>query len=260
MADYSQMFSNPWLNMGLGILSANKPGASFGEAVGGGGLLGMQNYQQQQAYQQQQELLKRNLAEEEAARQQDLARQQAMSQFFGQQDPRLAQLAQFDPSAAVGAWRDQAFPKKPEAPTGMRVGPNGEWEYDPNYLAGQERLRAAGASSPVTQVVLPGDTSVFNKKIQEGQKITEGNMKKPRKVVDDYLNIAGIFDMNDVKRKIEELKAAMDNTDAGSIRDSWAFANNFAMSIKGMAENIGEMTGLSSDGSVKRRIKLDKAA
>jgi len=100
----------------------------------------------------------------------------------------------------------------------------------------------------------------ISKKIQEGQKITEGNLKKPRKVVDDYLNIAGIFDMNDVKRKIEELKAAMDNTDAGSIRDSWAFANNFAMSIKGMAENIGEMTGLSSDGSVKRRIKLDKAA
>lgn len=89
--DMNQLMQSPWLNMGLGILGANKPGASFGQAVGQGGLLGMQNYQQQLAYQQQQELLKQKLAQEEQARQQEAMRQQALGSMIQDRgmDPRL---------------------------------------------------------------------------------------------------------------------------------------------------------------------------
>ena len=97
-------------------------------------------------------------------------------------------------------------------------------------------------------------------KIKTGQKITEASIKKPRKVVDEYLSIANIFDMDDLKTKIRELKDELSNADAKDIRSNWEFANNFAENIRGMAEDIGDLSGLSVDGSTKRRIKFDKAA
>jgi len=64
----------------------------------------------------------------------------------------------------------------------------------------------------------------ISEKITEGQKITEGTMKKPKRVVDDYLNIAQIFDLGDVQSEIGKLKEELENTDASDIRGSWDFA------------------------------------
>lgn len=92
-------------------------------------------------------------------------------------------------------------------------------------------------------------------KIREGQKITETNMKKPRKVVDDYLNIAQIFDLHEVKAEIEKLKAHVDGANARDIRLNWSLAQNFASDIKEMAKTIGNISGFSSDGTVKRVVR-----
>lgn len=92
-------------------------------------------------------------------------------------------------------------------------------------------------------------------KIKDGQRITEKSMKKPRRVVDDYLNIAQIFDLNEVKAGIEKLKAQLESTDADTIRGNYQFAQEFAESIKGMANTIGDISGLSSDGTVKRVVR-----
>uniref|UniRef100_A0A6H1ZT74 Peptidase n=3 Tax=viral metagenome TaxID=1070528 RepID=A0A6H1ZT74_9ZZZZ len=92
-------------------------------------------------------------------------------------------------------------------------------------------------------------------KIEQGQKITEGTMKKPKRVVDDYLNIAQIFDLQDVKVEIEKLKVELENTDASDIRGNWDFAQQFADKLKGMANDIGDISGLSSDGTVKRVVR-----
>lgn len=92
-------------------------------------------------------------------------------------------------------------------------------------------------------------------KIKDGMRITEKSMKKPRRVVDDYLNIAQIFDLDEVKAEIEKLKAQLESTDADTIRGNWQFAQEFAESIKGMASAIGDISGLSSDGTVKRVVR-----
>lgn len=44
---------NPWAQIGLGILSANKPGVSAGQAIGQGGLLGIENIRRNQLADQQ---------------------------------------------------------------------------------------------------------------------------------------------------------------------------------------------------------------
>jgi len=97
-------------------------------------------------------------------------------------------------------------------------------------------------------------------KIKTGQKVTEATIRKPRKVVDEYLSIANIFDLDDLKAKIYELKEELENTEAKDIRSNWNLANNFANNIREMADSIGDLDGLSVDGSAKRRIKIDKAA
>lgn len=54
--NFDQFAASPWTNIGLGILAHNTPGASFSQAVGGGGLLGLKNYQMMQQLKQKQML------------------------------------------------------------------------------------------------------------------------------------------------------------------------------------------------------------
>lgn len=71
----TDIFLNPWTQMGMGILAANKPGASAGQAIGQGGLLGMQNYRQMLNENKQNERLeKRDAWADEDREWQDLDR------------------------------------------------------------------------------------------------------------------------------------------------------------------------------------------
>jgi len=93
------------------------------------------------------------------------------------------------------------------------------------------------------------------KKIEEGQKITEHALKKPKRVIEDYQNIAEIFDLEDVKAEVSKLRAELEATEARELRDDWEFAQGFADTMQAMAENIGDLSGLSSDGTVKRVVR-----
>lgn len=53
-----EFMGNPLLNIGLGILAANRPGASFGQAVGGGALAGIGAMQRAQRLKTESELSK----------------------------------------------------------------------------------------------------------------------------------------------------------------------------------------------------------
>ena len=50
---FQGLLGNPLFNVGLGLLAANQPGTSFSQALGRGGLLGLQNMQQFQQAQAQ---------------------------------------------------------------------------------------------------------------------------------------------------------------------------------------------------------------
>lgn len=95
----------------------------------------------------------------------------------------------------------------------------------------------------------------INQKITEGNKITEGSLKKPKRVIDDYLNIAEIFDIEDVRTEVAKIKSKFEDIQAEELRGDFSFATDFAESLKNMASNIGDLTGLSKDGQAKRVVK-----
>lgn len=52
------VFNDPYAQLGMGILAANRPGSSFGQAVGEGALIGMQQYRRNQIAKSDAELRK----------------------------------------------------------------------------------------------------------------------------------------------------------------------------------------------------------
>lgn len=63
------LLSNPWVNIGLGMLAASRPGASAAQAIGRGGLLGITMMQRQQEMAQRKALEERQAKEAEALNQ-----------------------------------------------------------------------------------------------------------------------------------------------------------------------------------------------
>lgn len=112
--------------MGLGILGANAPGTTAGQAIGQGGLLGINNYQQMLAQQQRLAVL----AEEEKRRQRETEiaedqrkRQLAAMELIRKQDPQFAALMEAAPNA-VPAYAGSLYRSPTEAPSNVR-----EWLY-----------------------------------------------------------------------------------------------------------------------------------
>lgn len=100
------LLSNPYLQLGLGIL-ANNNSKNLGQVLGRGALQGLGNLQQQQSFQaqlaQQQQIAKLNEARQkqidQEMQQQEL--QNAAIQEASQKNPELAQLFRLDPKAAI---------------------------------------------------------------------------------------------------------------------------------------------------------------
>lgn len=106
-----------------------------------------------------------------------------------------------------------------------------------------------------TQTAIIEACKEISDKIKKGERITESTMKKPRRVVEDYLNVTEVFDIEEVKMKVRELKEKLDGVDAESLRNQWSVAEAFAKTMKTMAGQIGDLAGLSIDGNVKRVVK-----
>lgn len=95
----------------------------------------------------------------------------------------------------------------------------------------------------------------ISEKISTGVSITETSLKKPRKVVEDYLNVAEVFDLNEVRVEVAKLQAELDGANAAMLRNNWHVAKKFAETMKVMSGNIGDLTGLSKNGMAKRVVK-----
>lgn len=82
---------------------------------------------------------------------------------------------------------------QPDLPTGMRIGNNGQWEYDPNYLSGQKAIRAAGKSTT--------NTNVFNN--------TKDDFKNERDLRNDFAGLPTTKAFNEVQSAYDQIKVAI---------------------------------------------------
>ena len=101
---------------------------------------------------------------------------------------------------------------------------------------------------------------ISNRILETGDAVTKATLNKPRKVIEKYMTVANLFDLDDIKVKVDELKDVMDSADAKEIKDQWNVAKEFGENLRKLGDDIGDLSGLSSDGRAKRRIKFDKAA
>lgn len=98
----------------------------------------------------------------------------------------------------------------------------------------------------------------ISEKIENSDKITENSLKKPKRVIEDYLSIAEVFDIDDVKEVVRELKEKLDNTEAADLRNSFEIAQAFAENMKNISKDIGDLSGIGEDGQVKRKVKREE--
>jgi hypothetical protein len=93
-------------------------------------------------------------------------------------------------------------------------------------------------------------------KIKNGEKLLETNLKKPRQIIDQYLQIASVFDLPQVIEKVEELKSTLDGTNAKELRESPYYTKQFSESIKTLSKDLETVTGYGRDGRMKRVLDL----
>ena len=126
------LLTNPWVNIGLGLLAANRPGGNAAQAIGEGGLLGLENMRRQQEY---------------AARQQERAQRQQIQNARLQMEQAELEMMQNAPPAPpktmsmiegndkvtymanpqTGQWQEVARGPRwnPNSGMGLQVGPDG---------------------------------------------------------------------------------------------------------------------------------------
>jgi len=95
---------------------------------------------------------------------------------------------------------------------------------------------------------------------ETGDKITKATIKKPMNIIEKYSQVAELFDLEDIKVKVAELKATLEASDAKVIRGDWGTAKALGDNLKRLADDIDDLSGYSSDGTLKRKIKFKKAA
>ena len=103
-------------------------------------------------------------------------------------------------------------------------------------------------------------TEIADRIINQTGKITEATLKKPRNLIKEYEDIASLFDIDEIKLKVAELKSVMANVSAKEIKNSAVVAENFAYAVKTIGEDIGDLSGINESGQVKRIVKMAKAA
>lgn len=102
--------------------------------------------------------------------------------------------------------------------------------------------------------------AITEKILVTGEKVTEATLNKPKRVVEDYMNIAEVFDLDQVKSQVRALQTVLDQTEAKAIRGDWEVAESFATALQRAGENIGDLSGFSSDGTAKRVVRRREAA
>ena len=166
MNDFDGIMRNPLFQMGLGILANNTPGATFGQAVGGGAITGIQNFQQMQALKEQSE--ERKLQAEFTRQRIEQAKKDADVQMEMQRraEEWVAANPQYEPLYRMGGMealsQQMLAEMKPQTPKSYEP-PNSYQEFllaqkDPAYAAmlaekrknqGRMTLEFPGMNKPV---------------------------------------------------------------------------------------------------------------
>jgi len=141
--DMNQMMQNPMFNMGLGILAANQPGASFGQAVGSGMLAGQQNLLQM-----------RQLKEKAAQRQ---LQSEFMKQQIAEAKRKAALQAQIQERAQALIGQPGGEELAGPTPTGARLtgAPSGMYATDPQMAPLAGLLAASGDTGGLVDLLKP---------------------------------------------------------------------------------------------------------
>ena len=93
--------------------------------------------------------------------------------------------------------------------------------------------------------------------LETGEKVTETTLKKPKRIIDQYMNVAGLFDSEGIRAQVDALKAVVETAEAKEIREDWEVAQRFAETLKGLGDNIGDLSGINSEGQRKRVLKRE---
>ena len=110
------------------------------------------------------------------------------------------------------------------------------------------------------KVIIDNCVEIANRIFNQTGKITEATLKKPRNLIKEYEDIASLFDIDEIKAKVAELKKVVNNVTAKDIKNSTEIAENFAQAVKKLGEDIGDLSGINESGQVKRIVKMAKAA
>ncbi len=96
--------------------------------------------------------------------------------------------------------------------------------------------------------------------LETGNKVTETTLKKPRRIIEQYMNVAEVFDHTGILDEVSKLKRVVEEADAKEIREEWHVAQAFAESVKEIGSNVGDLSGINANGQRKRVLKrLDQA-
>ena len=96
--------------------------------------------------------------------------------------------------------------------------------------------------------------------LETGDKVTETTLKKPKKIIEQYMNIAEVFDHREMLDEIHRLKTVVDQANAKEIREDYAMAQEFANAVREVGSNVGDLSGINAEGQRKRVLKrLDDA-
>lgn len=111
------------------------------------------------------------------------------------------------------------------------------------------------------KVIIDNCKLIHDRIMNSTGKITIATLKKPQKLIEDYEAIAGLFDLDEVKEKINQLKAVLGNVTSKDIKASASIAENFARAIKKLGDDIESMpSDVDETGRVRRVVELKKAA
>ena len=132
-------------------------------------------------------------------------------------------------------------------------------EFQAELKAEYDKLKDETLKEAHAALITACDT-IAKKIFETGDKITKATVNKPLAVIEKYSLVAELFDLDDIKVKVAELKATLENTDAKLVRDDWGIAKDFGSKLSALADDIDDLSGYSADGSVKRKIKFKKAA
>jgi hypothetical protein len=128
-------------------------------------------------------------------------------------------------------------------------------EFQAELKKGYEELKQEILGQAYQEMLSAIDA--ITEKINKQEKVSETNLKKPKAVIEQYLNIAAVFDLPQVIEKVKQVKQTLDSSSAKDLRDRPLFSREFATTVKSLSKDLQTLTGYSKDGRLKRTLDLE---